>query len=140
MSIELRPLATATLTLGTPKFMPQGPKGTRVIVEITSAEWRGERLNARQAGGPAGDWALVAPDGTLQIDVRATLETHDGATVFVSYFGRCDRTQGPDAPIFVTPLFETNDPRYAWLNRIQAVGRGRPDGSGGLIYEFYELA
>ncbi len=140
MSIELLPLATAKLTLGTPKFLPQGPKGTRVIVDIVAAEWDGDRLKARQTGGPAGDWALVSADGTLSIDVRSTLETHDGASIFVSYLGRSDRSKGADAPIFVTPLFETNDPRYAWLNRIQAVGRGRSDGAGGLIYEFYELA
>ena len=37
------------------------------------------------------------------------------------------------------PTFETGDERYAWLNRVQAVGKGiiRPDRT--IDYEFYEV-
>jgi hypothetical protein len=38
----------------------------------------------------------------------------------------------------VTPRFETGDVRYAWLNRIQAVGKGNLEGSR-LTYDWYEL-
>ena len=43
------------------------------------------------------------------------------------------------APVYVTPTFETDDAELAWLNTIQAVGKGIRDGSE-LVYEFYELA
>lgn len=43
------------------------------------------------------------------------------------------------APVYTTPTFETDDPDLAWLNGIQAVGKGVRDGSS-LIYELYELA
>ncbi len=34
--------------------------------------------------------------------------------------------------------FETGDARYAWLNKIQSVAKGRLDGSN-LVYEIYEV-
>ncbi|MDB5969889.1 MAG: Cytochrome [Hydrocarboniphaga sp.] len=139
MPIKLIPLATATLKLGTPTVMPEGPRGTRLIVEVASATWEGERLRAKQLKGAAGDWALVAPDGTLSIDVRATLETHDGALIFLNYQGRSDYTKAGAAPLVIAPLFETGDPRYAWLNKVQAIGRGTALDMETLVYEIYEV-
>lgn len=138
-AIRLHPLATATLELGVPQVIANGPKGTRLIVEVASAQWQGERLNAKQIGAPAGDWALVSHEGTLAIDVRATLETDDGAIIYVSYQGRSDYTQAGAAPIVTAPLFETSDPRYLWLNKVQAIARGRAEGMGRLIYDIYEV-
>jgi hypothetical protein len=40
--------------------------------------------------------------------------------------------------VFITPTFETDDADLAWLNTIQAVGKGIRDG-GSLMYELYEL-
>src|SRR5690606_20588040 len=137
--IKLIPLATATLHLGVPQVIANGPKGTRLIVDIENAEWKGERLNAKQIGAPAGDWALVSHEGTLSIDVRATLETDDGATIFVSYQGRSDYTKAGAAPIITAPLFETSDPRYLWLNKVQAIARGRAEGMSKLVYDIYEV-
>jgi hypothetical protein len=67
--------------------------------------------------------------------VRTTLQTHDGATVFAHYRGRTDISEGA---IYVAPLFETGDPRYAWLNAIQGMGKGILDGNR-LRYEWFEL-
>ena len=36
------------------------------------------------------------------------------------------------------PLFETGDERYAWLNTIVAVGKGRT-GDGGVIHEIFAV-
>lgn len=36
------------------------------------------------------------------------------------------------------PTFEVSDDRYAWLNTVQAVGRGQLDGSR-LVYELAEV-
>jgi hypothetical protein len=139
MTIELLPLARATLTLGATNVMPKGPKGTQLVAEISAASWQGERLNATQAKGPSGDWALIGNDGTLFIDVRATLETHDGALILVSYQGRADYTKGSPEAIYIAPTFQTNDPRYAWLNQVQAIGKGRSHGTGGLVYDIFEV-
>jgi len=43
---------------------------------------------------------------------------------------------------FAAPVFETGDPRYVWLNGVQAAGKGRlvPDTEcGQLDYEFFEI-
>ena len=61
--------------------------------------------------------------GTL--DVRALLETDDGALIYTWYHGRLDLSQGPGtSPAYAAPLYETGDERYAWLNLIQAVAKG----------------
>jgi hypothetical protein len=75
------------------------------------------------------------------IDIRATFRTHDGAIIFAQYLGRLDASQGLELPktIYVTPRFETGDERYAWLNRIQAVGKGTVQDDLSLNYEWYEL-
>jgi len=75
----------------------------------------------------------------IEVDVRATLETDDGATIFVSYQGRSDYTKAGAAPIITAPLFETSDPRYLWLNKVQAIARGRAEGMSKLVYDIYEV-
>ena len=137
MDIELVPLATARLTLGEMLFLPETPIGTRVVAEITDTVYDGERLKARQKGAAAADWATVSATGIATIDVRTTLETEDGALLFVSYRGR-GNFGDPTAPVFVAPLFDTGDPRYAWLTQLQAVAKGRLQ-DGALVYEMYEL-
>jgi hypothetical protein len=79
----------------------------------------------------------MGPDGTETLDVRATVVTDDGALIHVRYSGRSART--PENPYnYVAPIFKTSDPRYAWLNTIQAVGKGlRVEDR--VIYEFYEV-
>lgn len=137
--IQLVPHANVTLKLGVPAVMPNTPRGMRMIVDIEEVRWEGDRLKANQLAQPSGDWAVVSPDGTLNVDVRATLETDDGATIFVRYEGRSDYTQAGRAPIIVAPLFETNDPKYAWLNKVQAIAKGRSTGMSELVYEVYEV-
>lgn len=138
MSITLTHLATATLDLEPPIYIPKGPRGTRVIAEVRNASWEGERLKAKQKGVAAADWALVGADGTLAIDVRLALETHDGAIIFVSYEGRAQMTQTGASPLMITPRFETGDERYLWLNKVQGIGRGTRDEQGRLTYDIYE--
>jgi len=140
MTIELVPLGTLRVNLAEPIVVGQTPKGTRVIVELTDARFEGERLRARLKGAAAADWALIGPDGTCALDIRYTLETDDGAVIFLSYSGRLDLSGGPGtAPVYSTPQFETGDERYAWLNKVQAVAKGVFDPENVLTLEVYEL-
>jgi hypothetical protein len=137
--IELVPLARATATLSPPLMLPNTPAGMRIIFEIRDYRFEGERLSAHQKGVAAADWLVVGPEGTATLDVRATLETHDGALVLLRYGGRVDASRGlGGAPIYAAPQFDTGDERYAWLNRVQAIARGTLDGSS-LAYEIYEV-
>lgn len=141
MSIELVPLCSLRVQLKPPIEVGTGPSGTRLIFEAETAKAEGDRLNGEMAGSGGGDWLLVGPDGTMTLDVRLTLRTDDGALVLVQYHGRSDASAGLDLPktIYVTPRFETGDERYAWLNRIQAVGKGVVSPDLSLDYEWYEL-
>ena len=139
MSLELVPLGTANIGLAPPIMMPGGPNGTRAIVEITSAEYMGDRFQAKLTGAAAADWLVVGPTGIGLMDVRLTVETHDGALVYMSYGGRVDISAGVDgATVYSTPRFETGDERYLWLNNVQAVAKGVIS-EGVLRYEIYEL-
>lgn len=139
MSVELTPLATIVATVSGPIQIGMGPSGNRMIGEVSAFEMSGERVNARMKGTAAADWAVVGPDGIATLDVRVTVETDDGALVYVTYQGRCDLSSGFDnATIFVAPRFETADIRYKWLNAVQAVGKGR-FADPGVHYEWYEL-
>lgn len=139
--IELIPLCTAVVDVAPPLGVGAGPAGNRSIGEIRSVQLEGERMKASLAGAAA-DWMAV--NGTIgAIDVRMTLRTDDGALIYVQYGGRLDlanRANGLHA--YVAPVFETGDERYAWLNAIQAVGKGKliPGADGTRIeYEFYEV-
>lgn len=138
MSIELIPLCTADIVLGEQIFVGAGGAGMRVIAEVDSVTLTGDRMSATLKGHAAADWVTV--NGTIGVvDVRLTLETHDGAIIYVAYGGRIDLTNGlGTSPIYVAPTFETGDERYAWLNVVQAVGKGDLQGSN-LTYEMYEV-
>jgi hypothetical protein len=138
VSLELVPLCTMVMELGDPFVLPNSPAGTRVIVEMKDLRVEGDRLRGSLKGNAAADWLTIGPDATGTIDVRATMETHDGAVVFMHYQGRRDFSQGMDAPIYTAPKFDTGDDRYAWINKIQAVAKGTVEGAT-LTYEVFEL-
>ena len=141
MAIELVPLCTMRVQLKPPIEVGTGPAGTRLIFEAESLKFEGDRFSGEMVGTASGDWLLIGPEGTGTLDIRATFRTHDGAIVFGQYYGRLDASQGLDLPktIYVTPRFETGDERYAWLNRVQAVGKGVVHEDLALDYEWYEL-
>ncbi|MDX2233579.1 MAG: DUF3237 domain-containing protein [Hyphomonadaceae bacterium] len=128
--------ATFRATLKPPTPVGQGPIGLRMHYEIDGGEVTGDRLRGRILGG--GEWALIGPDGYLRVDVRAQIETHDGAFLYVQYVGLLEMnaavrnatatgqsTDFADQAFYTNPRFETGDPRYAWLNTTFFVGEGR---------------
>lgn len=142
MAIELVPLCTMHIQLKPPIEVGPGCAGWRSIVEIESAKVEGDRLSAEMIGAAGADWFLVGPDGTGTLDVRWALRTNDGAIIFMQYQGRsaADMSQRQfPMTLYVAPRFETCDERYAWLNRIQAIGKGTLHEEGTLDYEWYEV-
>ena len=136
--MQLVPLFRMTSVLRKPLVLAGTPVGTRSIFEVESGTIDGDRVRATAKGQSGADWVLITPDGTGMVDVRALVETHDGALIFIQYHGRTDLSGGGRAPIYSTPRFETGDERYAWLNRIQAVAKGVLDRLT-LTYDVYEL-
>ena len=136
------PLCTIRIQLKPPIEVGAGPADTRMIFELASAEAKADRLAGALLGAAAADWAVLGPDGTGMLDVRWTLRTEDGAAILIQYRGRLERLPGPAVPDggLRRPRFETGDQSYAWLNRIQAVGKGivvHEDLS--LDYEWYQV-
>ena len=142
MSLELIPLCIATITPVLVADLGPTPSGHRMIIGIRDATWEGERFRAHiKAGSDAGYSMTIGADGTALMDVRLTLETDDGALIYMEYGGRRDFShieQGLDTPVYIAPRFETSVERYTWLNKIQAVGKGVAVGDS-RIYEIYEV-
>jgi hypothetical protein len=139
VTIALVPLGTLTITLGENIRIPATPSGDRVIVEFPAIDFVGERIKAKLRGRAAADWLVIGAEGTALIDIRFTLDTHDGATLFVQMNGRTEAAKfSSGGPLYMAPTFETGDPRYAWLNRVQAVSKG-VFADGKVINEVFEV-
>ncbi len=122
---DLELLAHVDVKLGPTHALLKAPYGARLNVDVLDARIEGERLKASLLGTAAADWVTAAPDNkTGALDVRATLKTDDGAIIFTEYRGRVRFRADGLNQVFTSPRFETGDPRYAWLNGIQCIGKG----------------
>lgn len=135
-SLPVEHLFTMTLTSGKPGIIPGGPQGTRAVVNVTGGTFEGPKLKGT-IESPAGDWVTSRADGTVKLDVRLLLQTDDGATILMTYFGVGAQKDGVMS-LRSAPLFETGDPRYAWLNNVQAVGVGT-SARGSVTYDVCAL-
>ncbi len=109
------------------------PEGTLMIFPVTGGSFEGERLRGKVLSG-GGDWVTVRINGMMTLDLRIALETEDGSLIHMTFTGIRD-----DANRYfrTVPRFETAAPRYAFLNRLLAVGTAeiRPEGPVHLIEE-----
>ncbi len=130
-------LFTINLLTATPIVIPDGPQGGRIIVLVTGGTFAGERLRGTVAAGSGGDYATLRAHGTMKLDVRLVLHTDDGATILMTYTG-IGASDADGFALRTTPLFETGDARYAWLNDIQGVAVGELTAEG-VTYQVYAL-
>jgi len=132
-SIETRPLMLLRLVTSPTQDIGSTPEGGLSIFPVTGGSFEGERLRGKvRAGG--GDWVTRRSNGMMTLDLRITLETDDGGLIHMTFTGIRDDANG----YFRTaPRFETAAPRYAFLNRLLAVGTAeiRPDGPVHVIEE-----
>jgi len=142
--MNTRLLMTMQVILGVPQKIGAVPLGTRVTAPIASGDFEGPRLRGRVLPG-GGDWTLLRPDGVLQLDLRVTLETHDGALLHMASFGlrhgppdviaalARGEMVDPASYYFRTTLrLEAAQPKYAFLNRLLAVASGDRRAAGPL--------
>jgi len=133
----LKFMATLTAQLGDQIVVGDGPKGSRVVIDVPSVSLVGDKINASLATHDAADWLTRSEDGQLgALDVRMTLKTDDDAFIYVEYQGRANMQSGV---IATAPTFQTSHEKYLWLNRIQAVAAGQLDSDGKLVYSLYEV-
>lgn len=126
------------------------PHGIRATAPITGGTFEGPRLRGKVVPG-GGDWTLLRPDGVLELELRITLETDDGALIHMTSFGyrhgppdviaalaRGEVVDPQSYDFRTTPRFETGATAYAFLNRMLTVATGdrRP---AGPIYTIDEI-
>ncbi len=136
--MRLEPLFELTASLLNPVSAGPAPLGERIIADLTGGTFEGPKMKGTVRASGA-DWALIGADGVIRVDVRAVLETDDGAVIYMPYRGRMvvngaigkilsageGKTQYGDTYWITQIQFETGDERYAWLNNIMAVGEGK---------------
>lgn len=145
-----RPLMRVEVVVPPPQKLGAVPQGTRVIAAIAGGTFEGPRLRGKVLPG-GGDWTLLRPDGVLELDLRITLETDDGALIGMSSFGlrhgpaevlaalsRGEPVDPSEYYFRTAPRFETSAPQYAFLNRVMAIASGDRR-AGGPIYSIEEI-
>lgn len=134
-----------------PLAVGDGPFGARMFFDVIEGKVEGPRIRGKFVGA-GGDWLLMGGDGFGRLDVRAQVETDDGAFIYLQYFGLLEMNEklqtamgGAQATDFgdqyfrTTPRFETGDARYAWLNQSLFVGEGRLYPGFGVEYRVFRV-
>ena len=132
-----RPLMTLRLRTAPTQNIGAGPHGARLTFPIIGGSFDGYRLRGKVLPG-GDDWVVNRADGVLELDLRITLETEDGALIHMTFEGIRDDA-APGTPYFRTlPRFETADAKYSFLNRLLAVGTGEI-GANGPVHLIEEI-
>jgi Protein of unknown function (DUF3237) len=149
--MNTRLLMSMEVNVGTVQNIGAVAHGTRRIAPLMGGSFEGPRLRGAILAAGSADWLLLRSDGELELDLRCTLRTDDGALISMSSFGlrhgppeviaalgRGERVD-PSTYYFRTiPRFAAAHPGYAFLNRLVAVATGdrRPEGP---IYTIHEV-
>lgn len=111
-------------------------KGVKKVVPILGGEFDGPGIKGAILSGGY-DWQFVRPDGVTEMDARYVLKTDDD--VLITVVNRCLRHGTPEAMQKIangdladpseyyfrtTPVFETADGKYDWLNRHIFIANG----------------
>src|SRR5262249_55625012 len=84
--MDFRLLMTLHVAVGAVQKVGAVPHGTRVTAPIRDGRFEGPRLRGKVLPG-GGDWTLLRGDGVLELDLRVTLETDEGALIHMTSFG-----------------------------------------------------
>jgi hypothetical protein len=126
------------------------PHGIRQIVYIRGGTFKGPKLKGTVLPG-GGDWFVRRADQMVELDVRCVLRTDDTHLIYCCLRGINEMSsevaikaitgQYIDSSKYyfrVTAVTETGSEKYAWLNRIVAVGVGKLIPTG-VEYEIYTV-
>src|SRR4030095_1508602 len=79
-AMQSRPLMTLRLNTAPTQNVGAGPHGTRVTSPINGGAFAGYRVRGKVL--PDGDdWTVKRSDGVIELDLRITLQTDDGALI-----------------------------------------------------------
>jgi hypothetical protein len=141
------------IDLNPPQVVGPGLKGIRLISPFKNGFVKSDKINGKILEC-SGDWGLIIDSATFKVDSRATIETDDGALIYITYSGYSHATAkiaaligsgkggelSPSDYYFRTSVsFETGSPKYAWLNYVVAIGVGRFPAAGKVAYRIYAI-
>lgn len=119
----------AVADVGAPQDLGMTPHGRRRIIPVLGGRFEGPAVRGRILPGGA-DWQILRSDGTAELDARYTLETDDGALIYVSNRGirtgspevlaRLNAGETVDAASYyfrTVAQFETGAAAYQWLTQ-----------------------
>ena len=148
--MNTRLLMTMQVNVGAVQNVGAVPCGTRRTVAIAGGSFEGPRFRGTILPAGSADWLLLRSDDVLELDLRCTLRTDDGALISMSSFGlrhgppeviaaigRGERVDPSTYYFRTTPRFATAHPAYGFLNRVVAVATGdrRPEGPLYTVHE-----
>jgi hypothetical protein len=147
---RLEPIFEAQVSVGPPLDLGDVGKGGRRIVPITGGDFSGPDFSGKVLPGGA-DWQVLRSDGVTELEARYTLQTDDGALIYVRNqalrHGPADvmaalaagRPTEPDSYYFRgATFFETGAARYAWLAKHIIVCTGMREPAG-VNLRFYKV-
>jgi hypothetical protein len=147
---RLAPIFAAHVSVGTPLVVGDVSKGGRRIVPITGGEFCGPDIRGKVLAGGA-DWQILRSDGTAELEARYTLQTDDGALIYVRNqalrHGPADVMAALAAGQPVPPasyyfrgatFFEVAAERYAWLGKCIVVCTGEREAAA-VKLKFYKV-
>lgn len=126
------------------------PYGLRRIIDITGGRVEGPALTGTVLPGGA-DWQVIREDGAAVLEARYTIQSQDGALIYVRNDGyrhgpadviaAIARGESVDPARYyfrAAPQFETGDAKYAWLNKTLALSSGIRE-SAQVVLDFYAV-
>lgn len=140
------------LNINAPQLIGPVLTGTRIIIPVEGGSIQGEKINGKVLTGS--DWGLNVGSTTFKMDCRTTIETDDGALIYITYSGyfhaeaekfaflsegRTHELAPSDYYLRSVPIFETSFPKYSWLNHTVSIGIGYFPAAGKIVYRIYAI-
>jgi hypothetical protein len=127
------------------------PTGHRMFIETAGGTFKGPNIQGIVRSSMGGEWGTINDTGCLILDVRLTLETDDGALIYLEYTGRWvinEKTQKAlageisteygDHYAFTNPRMQTSSEKYKYLNNLFCVAKGKLS-PGKVSYDCYKI-
>lgn len=122
------------------------------VFNVRDGGWvKGPKINGTILS-PTADWLRTMPNGTFRVDVRGTIKTDDGELIYIEYGGvinypndslerlmNGELLTSKDIYFVTSPTLQTSSEKYAWLNKVQCIGKASEVQAGENSYVKYDI-